>query len=577
MKPYKLLLLSSLFTVVVLPVGAQGTAFSYQGRLNDNGSPANGIYDLQFTVCDALTNGNFVAGPITDSATGVSNGLFCVSLDFGNGVFTSPNRWLEVAARTNGATAFTTLAPRQALTAVPYAVYAAGAGSAAGVSGSVSASQISGTLALVQLPGAVLTNNEQGVSLTGNLIGNATTATTAGAVSSSGIDDASLDNQLWMYAKADSLEDNLNVARYAWTNTIAKLQRGKAIRIQLDGTGLANYLLDPFIYNLTNRIPFAGMLNGGVPPWGFSGFISTGAAGQSLGKDGFWYPPYYYTSARGGTLTARGVEFPWNVIEVDYITYPLGSSFAVQTNNNAGGVYGNCSGTISTVGAASRGTSWFWTNSAGPRQLGIQFVALSNGTNRIVSIGVWNNMVTNGFILGAQTQGGSHVFDELAVPTNITAPIYRAWHPDIILWQSVESAAIVSTYLPAWVNFYQTTLTNCDLVLCGTYPSANADQALQGTETENIAMAAHCSYFDGYSPFEGTNTMILRGLWGDGIHNPGAYPIYGFWLYRWLDFQDFYLEGGMTTANAITRGITTNILVGRHTFYYTNGILELVK
>ena len=164
---------------------AQTTAFTFQGRLNDHGNPASGIYDLQFTVCDALTNGNVVGGPLTSSATGVSNGLFCVTLDFGGGVFTGPNRWLEIATRTNGAAAFTTLAPRQALTPAPYALYASSAGSASGVSGSVSASQISGTLALAQLPGAVLTNNEQGVSLagslTGNLIGNAATATVAGA------------------------------------------------------------------------------------------------------------------------------------------------------------------------------------------------------------------------------------------------------------------------------------------------------------------------------------------------------------------------------------------------------------
>ncbi|MGD0746019.1 MAG: hypothetical protein ABSA45_12775, partial [Verrucomicrobiota bacterium] len=64
---------------------AQTTAFSFQGRLNDHGSPANGIYDLQFTVCDALTNGNVVGGPLTNSATAVSNGLFFVTLDFGSG------------------------------------------------------------------------------------------------------------------------------------------------------------------------------------------------------------------------------------------------------------------------------------------------------------------------------------------------------------------------------------------------------------------------------------------------------------------------------------------------------------
>ncbi len=156
---------------------AQGTAFSYQGRLNSGGSPANGLYDLRFTVWDALTNGNLVAGPLTNSATGVSNGLFAVTLDFGSGVFTGPNRWLEVDVRTNGGGAFTGLSPLQPIQPVPYAVMAnsasnlLGALSAAQLSGKIPATSITGTVALAQLPAAVLTNNATGVSLSGNLSG----------------------------------------------------------------------------------------------------------------------------------------------------------------------------------------------------------------------------------------------------------------------------------------------------------------------------------------------------------------------------------------------------------------------
>src|SRR5262245_20280254 len=83
---------------------AQGTAFTYQGRLNDSGGPATGNYDLQFTLFDAATNGSTVAGPITNSPTTVSNGLFTVILDFGSAPFTGADLWLEIAARaTNGA------------------------------------------------------------------------------------------------------------------------------------------------------------------------------------------------------------------------------------------------------------------------------------------------------------------------------------------------------------------------------------------------------------------------------------------------------------------------------------------
>jgi trimeric autotransporter adhesin len=103
---------------------AQGTAFTYQGYLNDAGHPANGSYDISFLLYSTNTGGSFVAGPLTNSATGVSNGLFTVSLDFGGGPFAGNTRWLEISVCTNGGIAFTTLTPRQQLTSVPFAVAA---------------------------------------------------------------------------------------------------------------------------------------------------------------------------------------------------------------------------------------------------------------------------------------------------------------------------------------------------------------------------------------------------------------------------------------------------------------------
>src|SRR5664279_4251740 len=80
---------------------AQGTAFTYQGRLNDGVNPANGSYDLRFAVYDSLTIGTQQGNPVTNSATAGSNGLFTVVLDFGN-QYPGANRWLEIAVRTNG-------------------------------------------------------------------------------------------------------------------------------------------------------------------------------------------------------------------------------------------------------------------------------------------------------------------------------------------------------------------------------------------------------------------------------------------------------------------------------------------
>lgn len=103
---------------------AQGTAFTYQGRLQENGNPASGLYDLQFTIHATASDGSPLAGPVTNTSTVVSEGLFTVRLDFGAGVFTEGERWLEIAVRTNGGSAFVTLTPRMEITAMPYALRA---------------------------------------------------------------------------------------------------------------------------------------------------------------------------------------------------------------------------------------------------------------------------------------------------------------------------------------------------------------------------------------------------------------------------------------------------------------------
>ena len=165
-------LLAMTLLAASLPRGlAQGTAFTYQGRLNSSAGPATGVYDLKCSIYDSTNNpGTLVAGPLTNSATAVSNGLFAVTLDFGAGAFNGAARWLEIAVRTNGDGAFTTLTPRQPLTPAPYALYALNAGTAASAA-SVAAADINGPLTLAQMPAGVLTNNASGVTLNGTFSG----------------------------------------------------------------------------------------------------------------------------------------------------------------------------------------------------------------------------------------------------------------------------------------------------------------------------------------------------------------------------------------------------------------------
>src|ERR1041384_8742758 len=135
---------------------AQGTAFTYQGRLVENASPASGQYDVTFAIFDAAGGGNQIGDSLTSAPTPVSNGLFKVTLDFGSGVFSGAQRWLQIGVRTNGSSgAYTILSPRQAVTPIPYAITAANAATATtagSVSGTISGSQIqSGTIKRTQL------------------------------------------------------------------------------------------------------------------------------------------------------------------------------------------------------------------------------------------------------------------------------------------------------------------------------------------------------------------------------------------------------------------------------------------
>jgi trimeric autotransporter adhesin len=102
---------------------AQTSTFTYQGRLTDGSTVASGTYDLQFSLFDAVRSGTQIGATIEPSNVTVSNGVFTVQLDFGSSPFTSgADRFLQIAIKRPGETAYTTLTPRQPLTATPYAI-----------------------------------------------------------------------------------------------------------------------------------------------------------------------------------------------------------------------------------------------------------------------------------------------------------------------------------------------------------------------------------------------------------------------------------------------------------------------
>lgn len=179
--------LSLLLISVLLAAGsafAQGTAFSYQGKLTDAGTPATGNYDIQFLLFDTpdVGTGTQQGATITNSSVQVTSGIFTVQLDFGQGVFDGSARYLEIGVRpVDSKDPYTTLSPRQPITATPYSVRSMNAAAADGLSvacvncitssqiQSVQGAQISGAIPVESVPTG-----------SGNYIQNAVAAARAG-------------------------------------------------------------------------------------------------------------------------------------------------------------------------------------------------------------------------------------------------------------------------------------------------------------------------------------------------------------------------------------------------------------
>ncbi|MBI4325198.1 MAG: tail fiber domain-containing protein [Chloroflexi bacterium] len=130
---------------------AQGTAFTYQGRLNVNGASASGTYDFRYRLALDPDGNNYFGPSVLASGQAISNGLFTATLDFGAGAFNGGNYWLEIGVRTNGGGGYTTLNPLQSVTPAPYAIF-------------------SGTATTATTSGAVGPNGVNGVALQNNAV-----------------------------------------------------------------------------------------------------------------------------------------------------------------------------------------------------------------------------------------------------------------------------------------------------------------------------------------------------------------------------------------------------------------------
>ena len=112
------------------PARAQSTAFTYQGSLDDAGSPASGLHDFRFRLYAAATGGVPIGSMLCVDNVNVVEGVFTTQLDFGQQFATTAQRYLEIDVRRDtgltcaNASNFVIMAPRQQLTATPMANHA---------------------------------------------------------------------------------------------------------------------------------------------------------------------------------------------------------------------------------------------------------------------------------------------------------------------------------------------------------------------------------------------------------------------------------------------------------------------
>src|SRR5215204_5790287 len=73
-----LLIFAAFMMLFSSAVCGQGNAFSFQGRLNDGTNPANGRYDLEFKLFDAVAGSTQIGPSVARPNTILINGVFSV-------------------------------------------------------------------------------------------------------------------------------------------------------------------------------------------------------------------------------------------------------------------------------------------------------------------------------------------------------------------------------------------------------------------------------------------------------------------------------------------------------------------
>jgi hypothetical protein len=344
---------------------AQGTAFTYQGRLVYAGNSATGNYDLTFQLWDSLSGGTALSGVITNADLAVTNGLFTVTLDFGS-LFPGSNRYLELGVRTNGDPSTPSiLVPRILLTPTPYSI------TAGGISGTLPDSQLSTNVPLLN-GNPVFSGTVTVSSLSGNGFGltnlNATNLT--GQIQPG---DESTNTALLNAANTFTgsnvfnggiVATNSGVNYYMvpqggiilWSGSVANIPAGWAL---CDGTQGTPNLEDKFVVGAGNSYA-VGATGGATTHTHGAGSFGTAANSTGTGTTGTGSTGTGVTDSAGAHthsipgLSGGSLEFGRGVSPVGSTS---GGTFSIELSSGGGTTYLEPSAWTGTTGTGTSGSA----------------------------------------------------------------------------------------------------------------------------------------------------------------------------------------------------------------------------
>ena len=493
-----------LFLSLAASTSFGGTVFTYQGNLSDAGRAAAGFYDFTFQLADSLAGGNYVAGPVTNTLV-VTNGLFTVSLPFGDAVFDGSARWLEIGVRTNnGGGGFTTLSPRQAVTATPYASHAISAGvlSDGGAAlTNIPASRLTGTIPLASLTGITAAQLDPGLA---QLISN--------AVSSAMLQAAT--NLL-------ALKPDLSINTANLPHFQRALMANRPVRVLWLGDSIGDNSAEA-VANLFEDYSLDGLSRGAPFVYG-NRFYSTLSIIESV--PGSWWIPGAVCALTNSDSNIWGGPFFGGYVSADTLQFWY---LAAPTNG------------IATLATSTDTTTWTTRavvdESVGATGLAVTNIALPPG-NYAVRISAAGRVQYLHPSLIDSTSLGAHMSvcnafgrtlgDFLAMGTNNIAILLTNLNPDLIFYEEKKDVW-TRTNWPAVAALFRTYAPGADVCLMPgqisntfvDYPTPNPTNSSYAVALvdRTIASTNGWAFVDDYTPLsDWPGVVVANGFNADTV------------------------------------------------------------